>query len=409
MMPGMVSTPALGLSLSVVTRSELAASRVWLLAFSDQHKDRRYYELLEETLLDKFVYKYFATSDHEGRICAVQPFFIVDQDLLQGIGPFKAVEVVRRIWPRFLRLRTLMVGCAAGEGHLAYDDGISSAEAAQILSRDITKHARVLGASMIVLKEFPAKYRHILRCFFHEGFARIPSMPLTRLKIEYTDFEGYFNEALNSSTRRKLRKKFRATENVSIEMSQVDDITPYIEEIYPLYLQVYNRSKMKFEKLTRDYFSQIGQRMPDKVRFFIWRKAGMIVAFSLCLIKDDSIYAEYVGFDYEVALKLHLYHYIVRDMITWAMSRNYKWFRSTALNYDPKLHMRHELDPVDLYVRFTSRLNPVLKHLVVLLDPVRRDKTLQKFANYADLWGAKDTGQCRKSHRRLARKRLANI
>jgi len=66
-------------------------------------------------------------------------------------------------------------------------------------------------------------------------------------------------------------------------------------------------------------------------------------------------------------------------MITWAMSRNYKWFRSTALNYDPKLHMRHELDPVDLYVRFTSRLNPVLKHLVVLLDPVRRDKTLQKF------------------------------
>jgi len=266
-----------------------------------------------------------------------------------------------------------------------------------------------LGASMIVLKEFPAKYRHILHCFFHEGFARIPSMPLTRLKIEYTDFEGYFNEALNSSTRRKLRKKFRATEKVSIEMSQVDDITPYVEEIYPLYLQVYNRSKMKFEKLTRDYFSQIGQRMPDKVRFFIWRKSGMIVAFSLCLIKDDSICAEYVGFDYEVALKLHLYHYIVRDMITWAMSRNYKWFRSTALNYDPKLHMRHELDPVDLYVRFTSRLNPVLKHLVVLLDPVRRDKTLQKFANYTDLWGAKDTGQRRESHRRFARKRLANI
>jgi hypothetical protein len=86
------------------------------------------------------------------------------------------------------------------------------------------------------------------------------------------------------------------------------------------------------------------------------------------------------------------------------MSRNYKWFRSTALNYDPKLHMRHELDPVDLYVRFTSRLNPVLKRLVVLLDPVRRDKTLQKFANYADLWGAKDTGQRRESHRRLARK-----
>ena len=43
------------------------------------------------------------------------------------------------------------------------------------------------------------------------------------------------------------------------------------------------------------------------------------------------------------------------------------------------------------------------------LDAMRRDKTLQKFANYADLWGAKDTVRRRENRRRLARERLAHI
>ena len=36
-------------------------------------------------------------------------------------------------------------------------------------------------------------------------------------------------------------------------------------------------------------------------------------------------------------------------MISWAMAHGYKWLRSSGLNYDPKLHMRHLLDPTDLH------------------------------------------------------------
>ena len=37
-------------------------------------------------------------------------------------------------------------------------------------------------------------------------------MPLTRLKIAYASFDAYVQTAVNSATRSKLRKKFRATE-----------------------------------------------------------------------------------------------------------------------------------------------------------------------------------------------------
>jgi hypothetical protein len=128
--------------------------------------------------------------------------------------------------------------------------------------------------------------------------------------------------------------------------------------------------------------------MPEIVRFFVWRQEARIVAFSLCMIEGDAIFAEYIGLDYSVALKLHLYHYAVRDMISWAMAKGYKWLRSSPLNYDPKLHLRHLLDPIDLYVRHTSAIpNALLKRILPLIEPTRFDLTLKKFANYNELWG----------------------
>lgn len=373
----------------VISRAELAYCPRWSSAFSGSRKRHHYYELIEDTIRQGFDYRYFVIRDVFGDVQAVQPFFIVDQDLLAGGGrTVGRLAAVRCIWPRFLKLRTLMVGCAAGEGHLDGDER-SCAENARLLAGAIVTHARALGAQMIVLKEFPAKYREPLACFLRLGFKRVPSLPMTRLSIDYPNFATYMDRALNSATRRKLRKKFRiAAQAAPIEMSIVADVSPIIDEVYPLYLQVYERSRLHFEKLTREFFCGLGRLMPEVVRFFVWRQEARIVAFSLCLIEGDALYAEYIGLDYAVALKLHLYHYAVRDMISWAMAQGYKWLRSSPLNYDPKLHLRHQLDPVDLYVRHTSPLpNVLLKRILPLIEPTRFDPTLRRFPNYGELRG----------------------
>lgn len=373
----------------VFTRADLARHPHWDRAFADQRKDRRYYEIVEDTICPEFRYRYFALADARGTVQAVQPFFILDQDIVAGTGPRTraVIDRVRRLWPRFLRLRTLMVGCAAGEGHLDAD-GHAHRRNAQVLASAIVRHARDQRARLIVFKEFPAKYRDTLACFLRHGFVRIPSLPMTKLDIEYASFDEYMTTALNSATRRKLRKKFAATaQGPAIEMSVVCDASPIVDELHPLYLQVYERSKLRFEKLTKEYLCRVGRTMPDKVRFFVWRREGRIVAFSLCMIHGDAIYAEYIGLDYRVALDLHLYHYLVRDLVTWGIANGCKWFRSSGLNYDPKLHLRHVLDPVDLYVRHTSAIvNAVLKLVLPLIEPTRHDKTLRKFANYHELW-----------------------
>ena len=77
---------------------------------------------------------------------------------------------------------------------------------------------------------------------------------MTRLNIDYSSFDEYMNRALNSATRTKLRRKFRAARGPLIEMSVVGDVTTIVDDIYPLYLNVYDRSKLHFEKLTKEYF-----------------------------------------------------------------------------------------------------------------------------------------------------------
>jgi predicted N-acyltransferase len=376
-------------SVDIVARDYLRRCQHWQHAFTSQHKDHRYYEIVADTLHPEFIYLFFTLRDEQGKIRAIQPFFILDQDILAGTRPYigRLLDVIRRRWPRFMFMKTMMVGCVAGEAHLDDGDDASRAAHALLLASTIAEHARRLGVRLIVLKEFPDSYRDVLSCFVQGGFTRIPSMPLTALNIQYSSFDEYMQKALNSATRSKLRKKFRATDGVPIELTVGNDVTSIVDEIYPLYLQVYDRSKLHFEKLTKEYFCRIGKMMPDRARFFVWRCAGKAVAFGECIVHGDTVFAEYLGLDYGVAIRLHLYHYVFRDLVTWGMANGYKYFQSSGLNYDPKLHLRHRLKPVDLYVKHTSYLlNLAMRMALPWLEPTRYDNTLKKFPNYVELW-----------------------
>ena len=378
-----------GTRVRIAWRAEISALPIWQSAFATERKDHRYYELVEDTLTDGFKYGYLVVEDdHAAR--AIQPFFVVDQDLLAGMsaGVKKILVRVRSLWPRFMRARTLMVGCAAGEGRLDGDDAIRLATA-EALARHLPDLASNLNCAMIVLKEFPVEYRAPLQRLSDAGFARLPSMPMTTLDIDYRNFEDYLSHCLSPRTRGKVRRKLRAAERArpTITMEVVTDAAPYVDDIYPLYEKVFERSPLQFEKLTREFLRDIGRRIPDKVRFFIWRQDSHIIAFGLCTMQSDRICHEYVGFDYAVAFELNLYYRVFHDIVEWAIANGYKRFYSGSLNYDPKWHLRHSLYPIDLYVRHSSApINAVFRRLLPLMEPTRSDPILPNFHNYRELW-----------------------
>jgi predicted N-acyltransferase len=372
----------------IVTQAQLRDSSAWRQAFRDKCKDHRFYELIGTTLTESFDYFFLILEDEKRRVRAIQPLFFVRQNLTEGVaGPVReTIDRIRRRFPRFLTLKTLMVGCTAGEGHLGICQPEDAEWAAEALHSCLKPFARESRASLVVLKDFPSSYREPLRSFSSNGYTRVASMPATRLSLGYGGFEEYV-ASLGKATRKNLRRKFRQTaKKAPIELEVLTDVTPVVHEIYPLYLQVHDRSKLRFEKLTPEYFSQLGREMPERTRFFIWRQAGTAIAFSLCLVHDGVIYDEYLGLDYRVAYELNLYFYTLRDLITWALGQGLHSYCSSPLNYDPKLHLGCQLVPLDLYVMHTGTLiNPLFRRALRFLQPTKHDPVLQQFPNAHEL------------------------
>ena len=104
----------------VVTRAELQNCAAWKRAFQNRCKDHRYYEIVEQTLQNDFEHHYLLLEDSSGNVRAIQPVFFVRQNLVEGVrGKIRsAVDRIRKKFPRFLTMRVLMVGCAAGAGDL---------------------------------------------------------------------------------------------------------------------------------------------------------------------------------------------------------------------------------------------------------------------------------------------------
>src|SRR6201993_1852453 len=233
---------------------ELQNCDAWKRALQSKCKDHRYYEIVEATLECGFEHHYLALETRSGDVLAIQPVFFVRQNLVEGVpGKIRSiVDAVRKVFPRFLTMRVLMVGCGAGTGDLGACDQKDEPWVANALQATLRTYAKRNKASLVVFKDFPANYRSPLKTLVSNAYARIPSMPMTRLSLPYANWDEYF-ATLSKATRKDLRRKFRKTERAAkIEMEVANDVTSLVDEIHPLYLAVHERSTLKFETLTKD-------------------------------------------------------------------------------------------------------------------------------------------------------------
>ena len=85
-------------SAAVVSRGELQQCQDWRNAFRDCCKDHRFYEIIEDTLANDFEYQYLILRDLAGNVRGIQPFFFVQQNLVEGIpgGVRQVVDSIRK-------------------------------------------------------------------------------------------------------------------------------------------------------------------------------------------------------------------------------------------------------------------------------------------------------------------------
>ena len=369
----------------IVSIAEARELEVWRASLRHLAKDHRYYELVDATL--GFDCCCLILEDRDGRARAAQPFFIVDQDLTVAAPAWlrACIGAVRKVASRALRMRMLMAGCAAGEGHPGAESADGQRWLAETAGAALLLAARQLGASLVVWKDVPARYRPAFAGLVR--FARMASMPATQLTLGGADWEDFMARHLSHAMRKNLRRKFRALADAPpIAMEVVQSVAGIEHEVHALYAQVLARARLSFERLTPEFLRQLGERMPDRARFFLWRQEGRLVACSIALVHDGVLYDEYLGLDYRVALGLHLYFTTFRDMVSWALAQGLRAYRSTPLSYAPKLRLGFALAPLDLYLAHPRiGFGGPIRRLLRIVGPVRGEPVLRDFPNAHEL------------------------
>ena len=365
----------------VFERARDVPMELWARGFSDTPKDFQYYELIEQTMGSAFEYRYLAVFDRTNRPVALQPLVLTTQDLAVSASEtiVRFVAKLRTIWPRLWRIRMALAGCLVGEGETGAIEPVEVA--IPLVAESLEKYARSQGISLVAFKDFPTKMRSAFSCLSRWGYARVAGFPPLTLELNFASFDEYMAMQLSRATRKNLRRKFRAADDASppLALEVWTDAEQIIDEIYPLYLAVAQTSAIRFEVFSREYFLEAGRCAPGKFRYFIWRQGCRAVAFSFCTIWNGTLYDNDIGLDYTVAYELNLYYVTFRDLLNWALANGLRRYASAPFGYDPKLRLRLQLQPVDVYVKHISPwLNPLIKVLALLFGPARTDPVLRR-------------------------------
>ena len=376
-----------GCAFEVFDRLACLDPLLWQAAFPAHWKDYRYFQTLEETFADEFPQRFLVLRGNGPArpVRAVLPLFFVVQDLTVSLS----ARVRRWLRPlrRALTLRLLMAGCIVGDGHIGVMDPADDlAAVCAELDEAVDLFARREGVSLVLFKDFPEAYRPAMAPLTARGrFTRLPSLPAVGLRLDFATFDEYLQTRPGKATRKSLRRKFREVDALAdpITLEVKNSVTPAeAVALHALYERVARRGDVHFEVFTAQYFLTLGRRMPEQTRYFIWRQAGRIVAFSFCTVHDGTIYDNDLGLDESAAGALHLYHVTFRDIVRWALAHGLKQYYSSPFNYDPKLHLRMDLVPLDLYARHTTPLfNTVLRWFAPLAAPTRQEPLLRRFPN----------------------------
>ncbi len=330
-------------------------AQLWEACFPPPLEGRWWYAALERAGLEgQFAFLY-GVIQREGVPVGIAPAFVMDFPVSLVAPPalMGTVERLGRIFPKQVKPRSLFVGSpCADEGTVGMLPGVDAKSALRALQQAVEEQARLLGAALLVWKDFRAD----LDWLAHEaGLFPVVSFPGTIVELGGSK-EAYFT-ALKGSRRHQLRKKIRrsvASVDVRVEVVQRPDERT-LDAVFALFWQTYEKATTKFEKLNRRFFELIAEQ--PQAHFVLLREGstGDLVAFMLCFDLGAKVINKFLGIDYGRPKEWLLYFRLWDAAVDWALARGAAVIQSGQTGYAPKIETGHRLVPLTNYCAHRNR------------------------------------------------------
>ncbi|GAA0723188.1 peptidogalycan biosysnthesis protein [Dokdonella soli] len=237
-----------------------------------------------------------------------------------------------RFWSRLLRPRTCFIGTTVSEYALFPAD----ADAETMTHEWLAEHGR--RHPFLIVKDIPqesplldqasnAQARAIASACERAGFVLLEGQALAWVPIDFESIDDYLAR-LSASRRKDIRRKLRARAGLDIEEIPAGSAffgdAGVRDAFYALYLEVYAKSEIHFDRLSRAFFDAALQDAASGGIVFVYRHEGRMIGWNLCFVVGETLVDKYVGFAYPAAREHNLY------FVSWMHNLDYARRRHLA-------------------------------------------------------------------------------
>jgi hypothetical protein len=271
---------------------------------------------------------YGLLQNESGAVRACLPFACLPIDgarLTHGLF-HSSIVGIRHLAPGFFRTSVMICGTPLSVANpplrLAVDSEAKEVyrEAAGLL-RELAQEA---GAPWRAFKEFAEHTELVSDSLAREGWLLAPSELTWHLNLRWPSFAAYLG-SLRSHYRYKIKKSAARLKARDILVDVVPLAEGYNPTLHRLYEAVVDRAAICLERLTCEFFQQLGCNYPAQTHLLRFRRQGQVVGWVALLRDGDHLYDLFHGLDYAENEVADLYFNQLAAVVRQGITSGARW------------------------------------------------------------------------------------
>lgn len=188
-----------------------------------------------------------------------------------------------------------------------------------------------------------------------KGFAKGLTCPKCIFTNRFSSFEDYL-DSLRSNYRRRYKQALKKSQDLTL--TYLENNADFTEEMYNCYLQVYNKSRVKIEKLPIEFFRG------DMFKIFTLSKENKVVGFCQMLENGTELIFEFVGVDYAYNTQYDTYHRMLLEIVRYGIENGFKTIDFGQTADESKLKLGSEYTYLYAYLHHSNWVKNKINQLL---------------------------------------------
>ena len=144
-------------------------------------------------------------------------------------------------------------------------------------------------------------------------FSSGKTLPTVVLENRFKNWKEYL-DSLRATYRRRIKKVTSKLDHMNVEST---DCSRFNDKMHKLYLNVYNKSESKLEKLTMEFF----KNLPGKFLLTTFSMGKDVVGWHILVEDDKKLFFFLGGVDYQYNEEYNIYHNMLIDILKKGIDR----------------------------------------------------------------------------------------